>query len=488
MWHGTVKKIHWFKERERDFDLLLESYYVLGYQSRPFRKNGLPRGLMHLLSFSDGRIYFDRDEVHWFENFLERKGETLARYANALTDSYLGHARAYRQFLANAQKQDFETLTRRKLVQMYQRFVDHVVLLIPYSFVISAAFESVASRSLLPALEHSGSDAAPVYLTLTRSMRPTATSREYHDRLRIAFAYRSSRNTKELHRAAKRHAQQYGWLSCYHPCDRPKAPEEIVKEIIGLARQSNIREQLKALERRPRQIERERVKVLQRFSLSTSQRALLSIVRKNTVVRTARRELLNYGFATMRPLHATIAAAMGLSMDDLRFAAAWELCDFLVQRRTLSHAAVTARKLRYATLLLHDYPRVLVGRDVTFVDRIVRTLRVSDTAKTLTGTVAYPGAVRAVAQKVRYENDVSSFRVGSILVAHTVALWMMPAVERCAGIITDVGGALAHTAIVARELQKPCLVGTKVATETLKDGDVVEINTKEGIAKVVRRS
>lgn len=48
-------------------------------------------------------------------------------------------------------------------------------------------------------------------------------------------------------------------------------------------------------------------------------------------------------------------------------------------------------------------------------------------------------------------------------------------------IITDGGGILCHAAIVCRELGIPCVVDTGKASRVLKDGDVVEVDTKTGI-------
>lgn len=45
-----------------------------------------------------------------------------------------------------------------------------------------------------------------------------------------------------------------------------------------------------------------------------------------------------------------------------------------------------------------------------------------------------------------------------------------------------------HAAIVARELKKPCIVGTKVATEQLADGDVVRVDAMNGVVKVLSKN
>ena len=62
----------------------------------------------------------------------------------------------------------------------------------------------------------------------------------------------------------------------------------------------------------------------------------------------------------------------------------------------------------------------------------------------------------------------------------------MPAILKAAAIITDEGGITAHAAIVARELKKPCIVGTKIATKALKTGDVVEIDANKGVVKILK--
>jgi len=58
--------------------------------------------------------------------------------------------------------------------------------------------------------------------------------------------------------------------------------------------------------------------------------------------------------------------------------------------------------------------------------------------------------------------------------------------KRAIAIVTDEGGLLSHAAIVSREIGKPCIVGTKIATKVLKDGDLVEIDADKGIIRKKR--
>ena len=59
----------------------------------------------------------------------------------------------------------------------------------------------------------------------------------------------------------------------------------------------------------------------------------------------------------------------------------------------------------------------------------------------------------------------------------------MPGIRKAKAIITDQGGVLCHAAIIARELQKICLVGTQIATKVLRNGNLVEVDANKGIIR-----
>ena len=65
---------------------------------------------------------------------------------------------------------------------------------------------------------------------------------------------------------------------------------------------------------------------------------------------------------------------------------------------------------------------------------------------------------------------------------------LLPAMERATAFITDEGGITCHAAIVAREMKKPCIIGTKTATKILKNGDLIEVDAVNGIVKIIKRN
>ena len=58
--------------------------------------------------------------------------------------------------------------------------------------------------------------------------------------------------------------------------------------------------------------------------------------------------------------------------------------------------------------------------------------------------------------------------------------------KKASAIVTDEGGVTCHAAIVSRELKIPCIIGTKIATKVLKDGQLVEVNANHGWVKIIK--
>ena len=77
---------------------------------------------------------------------------------------------------------------------------------------------------------------------------------------------------------------------------------------------------------------------------------------------------------------------------------------------------------------------------------------------------------------------------GDILVAPMTSPDFIVAMRQASAIITDEGGMTSHAAIVSRELGINCIVGTKIATKVLKDGDLVEVDADQGTVKIIKKA
>lgn len=105
--------------------------------------------------------------------------------------------------------------------------------------------------------------------------------------------------------------------------------------------------------------------------------------------------------------------------------------------------------------------------------------------KELTGDIAMKGKAQGRVRLILHKEQISEFHEGEILVTENTEPSFLPAMKKAAAIVTDEGGITSHAAIVSRELKKPCIIGTKIATKAFKDGDMVEVDAEKGVVRKV---
>jgi pyruvate,water dikinase len=97
------------------------------------------------------------------------------------------------------------------------------------------------------------------------------------------------------------------------------------------------------------------------------------------------------------------------------------------------------------------------------------------------GQGAAPGIASGRVVIIRDVKDTGSVKQGDILVTRMTNPDMVPAMRKVAAIVTDEGGMTCHAAIVSRELGTPAVVGTKTATNVLKNGQLVTVDGELGL-------
>ncbi len=104
------------------------------------------------------------------------------------------------------------------------------------------------------------------------------------------------------------------------------------------------------------------------------------------------------------------------------------------------------------------------------------------------GEIAFRGKVSGHVQKILQKDKIKDFISGNVLVASMTTPEYLPAMKKAAAFITDEGGVTCHAAIVARELKKPAIISTKVATSVLNNNDLVEVDADNGVVRILEKA
>lgn len=172
-----------------------------------------------------------------------------------------------------------------------------------------------------------------------------------------------------------------------------------------------------------------------------------------------------------------------LETSELREAATARVAD--QAKPELAHLTRERRELREARKRLHPPPVVPPGHKLRFgpIDMSAwETQRHNEpTGAVLSGFAVSPGRATAPASVIHSPSDFSRMEPGTILVCPTTTPAWTPLFSQASGLVTDVGGVLAHGSIVAREYGIPAVLGTGQASQRIRHGQSVTVDGDRGV-------
>ena len=101
------------------------------------------------------------------------------------------------------------------------------------------------------------------------------------------------------------------------------------------------------------------------------------------------------------------------------------------------------------------------------------------------GSPGSAGVARGTARVIHSLAEAGKLQPGDVLVTVSTEPPWTPLFATASAVVTDSGGVLSHSAVVAREYRIPAVVGTGNATTTFKDGQLIEVDGNAGIVRVV---
>jgi len=107
------------------------------------------------------------------------------------------------------------------------------------------------------------------------------------------------------------------------------------------------------------------------------------------------------------------------------------------------------------------------------------------TTRELKGIAASAGKVTGKARVIVDPDQLYDVQDGEILVCRVTAPSWAPVFPRIRAAVSDVGGMMAHTAIISREYGLPAVVGTGFATQRIRTGDTIEVDGARGTVRIL---
>lgn len=287
--------------------------------------------------------------------------------------------------------------------------------------------------------------------------------------------------------AVRRHHDRYCWVE--YGYIGPAHTVAYYKKIIQLLRQRRIspHAELKKMDTERAQLVQQQRQFTRLLHLDRQTQYLLATARRFMFLKMYRKEILFKVFYAVDQLFKEFTRRFGYSHDELHYCLPDEILGILHGKK-VAQKEIKRRQKHY---FVHAYLR---GKDYLYYGKqaqgiIKRNLfqeKIDTSVHEVKGMSAYLGLARGRAVIVNTVADMSKVRLGDVLISIATSPNILPAMAKASAFVTDTGGITCHAAIVAREMKKPCVIGTKIATKVFQDGGWVEVDANNGLVRKAR--
>lgn len=228
-------------------------------------------------------------------------------------------------------------------------------------------------------------------------------------------------------------------------------------------------------------------------SLSSKEKKLAKFVQASLYLRDFRKDYFSKMITASYRVAERMFSQAGIPHDLILFYGVDEL---VKGQKALQESAnlIRNRKNGYCTLVHYDGRReesYNAAENKKFINNYYNKQQKEfghGPMKVINGQTGFGGKTRGFVRVIKNLNKQSDqFRPEEILVTGMTRPEFIFLIKKASAIVTDEGGVTCHAAVVSRELHKPCIIGTKIATQVLHDGDYVEVNATNGVVKILKR-
>lgn len=240
--------------------------------------------------------------------------------------------------------------------------------------------------------------------------------------------------------------------------------------------------ELLKLNSRLKQIKIQRQKLLKRYKLGTEVSYWLKFFDVYTYFHDWRKEMQTKTTYSFYLLLKEAARRFKLNINDLEWLYYQDVKKLFRSGRVDKLEIKRRKKAVYVLVTKNSIQRYSGNKAILLAKKVLNVK--GGKVKEITGTPVSSG--KLVARVKVCSGAVEALKKvkrGDVLVCGMTLPDYVPAMRKAGAIVTDEGGLTCHAAIIARELNKPCIVGTKIASQVLKDGDKVEVDATKGIVR-----
>ncbi len=483
-----MSKNRWISEWERQMHPFI--WWHIGntwFSDRTFKKRAVPSFLfskkttanlyLHVNIFKNGEDLIKLITKN--SNFLRKYRLEMKKEADKIT-----------AFSKKLLKLDYKKLSKEQLCRLIDEYSK---LYKQHGVVAIRSFNRIGMETLTEFLQKKvPKEKVQLYLSvLTFPSRSSIFEKEREELKKITKLIKSNKNFVKLFSASPKeiksklkaylslnkkldqHVKKYSFIVCGYVDEDPLNKDDFIRKIQANIKRGKVKKEQPKISRN---------QLLVKLKAPIEIRRISEALSEFTYYKDSIRSYYNILHFSAIPLFKECANRLNITLTQLKMLMPPEIKAFLycgkADKKLINH--------RYKLCVVHFEGKgieVLAGQKAKkFLKENLPSIDKSS-VRIIKGVCANKGVVTGKVKIVKTAKDVSKNDKDFILVTPMTTPELVPVIHNAKAIVTDEGGVTCHAAIVARELNKPCVIGTQIATKTLKNGDLVEVDADKGIVR-----
>ncbi len=322
---------------------------------------------------------------------------------------------------------------------------------------------------------------------LSNSEEKSVFNLEHESFLKIISLKQNGKSQKEIDKAISKHLKRYFhlkhlWIGKDGVYDYDYYVSEIKKFIKS---KENAGKLLKKENTIFKDALREKNALIKKLKLTKKEIEIFDVYAEFAVTKAYRRDAQLFWAYKMDFVFQELSRRLNLSIIETRFMFPNEIADSLRNGVKKKLREEIKKRTKHCVYYVEKgIDKMLYNKEAKEFEKKLETKQDND-IKEFSGQTACLGEAKGYVRVINSVTEIKKMEKGDILVSIATNPDIVPAMKKAAAIITEQGGITSHAAIVSRELNIPCVIGTKIATKVLKDGDLVEVDANKGVIKIL---
>ncbi len=464
------------------------------------------------VTWSSAKTYVREDQWNAICHKCYSKVRKNPDFQKQLVKKFVQKAPEFLKFCREIYHSNLKNKTNRELWRAYEKYIrlyeDIYVWGEPFAFAARFQLADYLSDYFRMRLQkENGAEKFNEYfnILITSFQKPFITE-EKEDLLKIASRVVANKIQKllfkkdlksiakeitkhpSLNREIEKHTEKYRWIP-YNYGAYLFTKQYFLKELKEIIVKNRVEAERKKIDRIYRNLKIRQQKIVKELKIDKYHQKLFEAMCWNGFIIDYKKKVFTrshfyINFSLMKEIAGRLKIEQRLAHCLLEL----EMKKALLENKMVPKEVLEERYKRAVVFVSQGKLKLMVGKeaDLFLQKQGIAEEKIEDAAE-IKGQIANSGKVKGRVKIITGPKDFHKMKKGEILVAYMTTPEFVPILKRAAAIVTDEGGITCHAAIISRELGIPCIIGTKIATKVLKDGDLVEVDADKGAVKILKR-